>query len=210
LRARKLTLNLQEVVMALFESSPALTDQDTSGKRDLKTGVYIGLLAALLIASSVGVDREREAAASSNIAASEIWNFYFQKALRRTFLSISSDNLKLTLAAQPDMPAELRQKFEATIGEYKAEFNRLQNDPQGNEGLTQLSAKAKTSEQARDTALRRRYYFEYGRSLYQMSIVVAVTALISGSSVVLYLSGIPALLGFIMLFSGFLQLDWLP
>ena len=106
------------------------------------------------------------------------------------------------------MPAEVRQKFEAAIGDYHKQMSLLQSDPQ--EGITELIQRAKASEGSRDTALRRRYYFEYGRSLYQMSIVVAVTALISGSSVVLYLSGIPALLGFVMLLSGFFQPGWLP
>jgi hypothetical protein len=63
--------------MALFEFSPALTDD--SRARDLRTGVYIALLAALLIASSVGVDRAREAAARLNTQASDIWNFFFKK-----------------------------------------------------------------------------------------------------------------------------------
>jgi hypothetical protein len=123
---------------------------------------------------------------------------------------ISSENLKLTLAAQPAMPTEVRRQFQATIDEYSKTMARLRSEPETREGTEELSARARAIEHSREMELRHRYYFEYGRSLYQMSIVIAVGALISGSSLVLYLSGIPALFGFVMLISGFSQLDWLP
>jgi hypothetical protein len=198
-----------EVLMAISEFSPALTDQDTKS-RDLKTGIYIGLLAVLLIASAVGVDRARQAAANHATEASNLWAFFQQKSIRRVFLSMFTDNLKLTLAAQPDMPAQVRQQIEATIENYVVQSKRSRSEPETGEGMEELAERAKHAEHSRDLEFNRRTYFEYGRSLYQISIVVAVTALISGSSLILYLSGIPALLGFVMLLSGFFNLAWLP
>jgi hypothetical protein len=195
--------------MAVSKLDPALTGQDATS-RDLKTGIYIGLLAVLLIVSSVGVDRARQAAGNHATEASDLYSFYFQKTMRRTFFQMFSDNLKLTLAAQPDMPAEVHQKIESTIAGYLKESDRMKSDPQNQEGADELLERARHAEKMRDQEFNRRNYFEYGRSLYQISIVIAVTALISGSSLILYLSGIPALLGLVMVLSGFLHLTWLP
>jgi hypothetical protein len=193
--------------MANLEFSPALTDQD-SRARDLRTGVYIGLLAALLIASSVAVDNARRAAASHDVEATNLWAFFQAKSVRRTFVIMFADNLNLTLAAQPDMPAEVRKTFEATIERYAKERDRLRSEPETGEGTDEIAKRAKDSENSRNLELHRRTFFEYARSLYQISIVIAVTALISGSSLVLYLSGIPALLGLVMLLSGYFDLQW--
>jgi Domain of unknown function (DUF4337) len=184
--------------MAVSEVTSTLAQQDTR-RRDLRTGVYIGVLAALLIASAVAVNRARDSAEGYATNANNLWTFFMQKEMRRTFFSIFSDNLKLTLAAQPDMPADVRQKFEATIQDYQKTIARLRSEPETGEGSEQLAERAKHSEQSRITEIKRRTQFEYARSLYQMSIVIAVTALISGSSLVLYLSCIPALFGFLML-----------
>jgi hypothetical protein len=135
--------------MAVSEVTSTFVDQDTR-RRDLRTGVYIGVLAALLIASSVGVNRARDSAASYSTEASNLWTFFQQKTMRRTFFIMFSDNLKLTLAAQPDMPADVRQKFEATIRDYQKTIERYRSEPETGEGSEQLAERAKHSEEARN------------------------------------------------------------
>jgi hypothetical protein len=195
--------------MAVSDIGSTPKDQATR-RRDLIMAVYIGVLAALLIVSSVGVNRARDFAANLNIEVNNLWAFFQAKSMRRTIVQASSDNLELMLLAMPDMRDEVRQKFKAKIDAYAKTAAAYRSDPSTAEGGEQLAERAKGIEQARDKLNLRRSYFEYARSSYQMSIVVAAMALISGSSLVLYLSGIPALLGCLMLFGGFSQPTWLP
>jgi hypothetical protein len=107
------------------------------------------------------------------------------------------------LKASPTMPDEVKTLIETKIGEYKEQDKKLTNDPERKEGLDEFFAKGKALEAARDEALKRGPYFDYGQALLQIAIVLASVAIISGGNMLLLGSLLLGALGAGLTFGGF-------
>ena len=101
------------------------------------------------------------------------------------------------------MPEPAAKHIQAKIDEYRALDVKLTSDKQSNEGLDELFGKGKALEAARDVALQRDPYFDYGQALLQIAIVLASVAIISGGNLLLIASGFVGLLGTIATIGGF-------
>lgn len=175
----------------------------TVNRREKMIGVYIGLLAVVLAICGMGGGNAAKESTLRNIEASNTWGFFQAKNIRRAGIRLQADELTLMLEANPTMPETSRKSIQAKIDEYRALDKKLTSDPASNEGLDELFVKGKAVEVARDLALKRDPYFDYGQALLQIAIVLASVAIISGGNAILIGSVIVGLLGGIATIGGF-------
>lgn len=183
---------------------------EASHHRDRWIGVYIGVLAVILAVCTLGGGNAAKDATLKNIEASNTWNFFQAKNLRRHVLRTQVDELELVALANPALSPDARSAIEAKIATYKDEDRKLTSDPKSGEGLDELFQRGKALEVARDIALRKDPYFDYGQALLQIAIVLASVAIISGGTAVLIASTVMGLAGAAITLNGFLLLVAVP
>ena len=185
-------------------------EKETKEKRDRWISVYIGVVAVILAICAMGGGNATKDSTRYNIEATNGWNFFQAKNLRRNALLLSVDELELTLKANPQFNAEAKALYEDKIKTRKADIARLANDPVGKEGLDQLFERNKGLEKQRDESLRRDPYFDYGQAFLQIAIVIASVALISSGNLLLVFSALCAVLGALSTLNGFTMLFNVP
>jgi hypothetical protein len=178
-------------------------DAQNARRRDKLIGVFIGLLAVVLAVCSMGAGNAAQDATLTNIEASNTWSFFQAKNARRQALRLHADDFEITLATNPAMPADVKTAITEKIKAYREQDKKLTSDPQANEGLDELWAKAKALETSRDQALKRAPYFDYGQALLQIAIVLASIAIISGGNALLAGSAIVGVIGVVVTIGGF-------
>jgi hypothetical protein len=186
-----------------FDQLSSDADTNSTSHRDKLIGVYIGVLAVMLAICGMGGGNAAKESTLRNIEASNTWGFFQAKNIRRANIRLQTDELTLMLEANPAIPEEGRKHIQAKIEEYQALDKKLSSDPATNEGLDELFTKGKAVEAARDLALKRDPYFDYGQAMLQIAIVLASVAIISGGIAALIGSGIVGLLGCIATIGGF-------
>lgn len=172
-------------------------------RRDRWISIYIGIVAVILAICAMGGGNATKDSTRFNIEATNGWNFFQAKNLRRNALLLSVDELELSLKATPQLTPEARALYEDKIKSRKADIARLTNDPVGKEGMDQLFERNKAIEKQRDESLRRDPYFDYGQALLQIAIVIASVALVSNGTLLLAFSVICATLGALLTLNGF-------
>ena len=177
--------------------------QQNDRQRDRYIGVYIGILAVILAICSMGGGNATKDSTLRNIEASDTWSQFQAKNIRRNDVRLQVDMLGLMLESQPGMPAEAKVHIEAKIAAYREYEKKLTSEPDKKEGIEELSVKAKALESARDHAMKRDPYFDYGQALLQIAIVLASIAIVSGGSMLLSGSFILGALGTLATFGGF-------
>ncbi|MEQ1612440.1 MAG: DUF4337 domain-containing protein [Hyphomicrobiaceae bacterium] len=185
-------------------------EKENKASRDRLISVYIGIVAVILAICAMGGGNATKDSTRYNIEATNGWNFFQAKNLRRNALLLSVDELELTLKANPQLSAEARALYEEKIKARKADIARLSNDPATKEGLDQLFERNKGLEKQRDESLRRDPYFDYGQAFLQIAIVIASVALISSGSLLLVFSAVCAALGAFCTLNGFTMLFSVP
>jgi hypothetical protein len=178
--------------------------------RDKWIGVYIGVLAVLLALCGMGGGNASKDATRANIEATNTWNFFQAKNIRRDGIRRATEDLELQLLANPTMPAAAKAAFTKKIDEHKAYEKLLTSDPAKGEGLDEIFVKAKEVEKERDVALRKDPYFDWGQALIQIGIVLASVCLITGSVPLLGMSAFSGFLGVLAMLNGFTLLFKVP
>jgi hypothetical protein len=187
--------------MTMEDAVESLASDSAEAKKWV--GVYIGILAGLLAIGNVGGGNASKDAMRANIDASDSWAFYQSKHIRSQMLTISADQIELTLETSPDLPAATVKRLRATVDSYRDHASKLNTDPSGQEGMKELFARAKRLENDRDVALRRDPYFDWSQALLQIAIVLASVHLIVGTRWVFRLSALLALFGLALMLNGF-------
>lgn len=182
----------------------------TGQERDRWIGVYIGVLAVLLAICAMGGDNASKEATLRNIEASNIWAFFQAKNLRRQLIRTHIEDLEILLVTSPGLAEPVRTSIEGKIRDQKSYEAKLTSDPSTKEGLDELFKTGKSVEAARDAAMARDPYFDYGQALLQIAIVLASIAIISGGSTLLGFSLVLGVSGALMTFNGFTMLLNLP
>ena len=171
--------------------------------RDRWIGVYIGVLAVLLAICSMGGGNATKDANRLNIEASNTWNFFQAKNLRRNNVRLAVDTLELQMAAQPNLSDEARKAYVAKIQGYRDLDKELTSNTKTNEGLDELFVRAKALETERDQAFRRDPYFDWAQAALQIAVVLASVCLITPNLALLTMSGALSIFGLLMLLNGF-------
>ncbi len=134
--------------------------------------VLIAALAAVLALAEVAEKAAQNAYLTHHVTLSDDWAYYQAKNLRVTMQSAEANVLQsLTNAADPAVQARIRQA--------QAEVARLRDDPKGGEGMKQLSARAKLTQEERDHAFHHYHQYELVVGALQIAIVLASVSVIT-------------------------------
>jgi hypothetical protein len=180
---------------------------EAGGHQQGAAGRRIGLLiaalaAALAIAEAAGKGAQTEAL-DRNVAASDLWAFYQAKTVRQTTVRTAADAARLELAA-PDLPPDRKAAIQKQVDAWEQTAARYESDPQTGEGRKELAERAKEAETERDRSLAAYHLYEYGSSAFQLAIVLASAAVITGVVTLAYVAGALGLLGVAVSLVGWL------
>lgn len=176
--------------------------------RDRWLGVYIGVLALFLAICTMFGSNVTKEAQKLNIDASNNWNFFQAKNLRRQMLRLQTAQLQLDLEANPGWSDTAKAAYAKRIKDNQVLEKQLTSDPERGEGLDELFAKGKALETERDLAFKRDPYFDWSQTFLQIAIVLASVCLITGTVWLLYVSFGLGVVGLVLLVDGYTL--WVP
>ena len=143
---------------------------DTSNKR---IALLVAVLAASLAISEMGGKSSQTNALTSQVEASNLWNFFQAKTIRQTVLRTAADEAEATFKDNPqNIPAAMK----AQSDRWRQTAQRYETEPETGEGRKELMARAKAKEAHRDTSLAAYHMFEYASAAFQLAIVLAGAA----------------------------------
>jgi len=163
--------------------------------------LLIAVIALFLAFSETLGKSAQTGAISDNVEASNLWAFFQAKTIRMTAVGTAAEALEVDLAGATD-PAT-RERMQKRIDTWKATAARYNDEPSTGEGRKQLVEKAKAAEHKRDTAMARYHHYEVASAAFQIGIVLASAAIITGMMVLAWFAGGLALLGLVFTGIGF-------
>jgi hypothetical protein len=164
-----------------------------SASTNLRIGLMIAGLAALLALLEAGGKSAQTEAINANLTASDLWAFFQSKTARMTTLQTAAETAKLTLLG--DLPSETKSAIQKQIDAWNATAQRYDSEPQTGEGRKELTERAKEAEAERDHKLAAYHLFELGSAASQLAIVLASAAIITGLMFLAYLAGCFGIIG---------------
>lgn len=155
--------------------------------------LLISVIALFLAFSETLGKSAQTAALNHQIEASNLWNFFQAKNIRCTVTLVAAEMGKVDLATASD---EARKATVAKqVDEWTKTASRYRSEPDVREGTVELAQRAKDEEHKRDTMLAKYHHFEVASAAFQIAIVLASAAVITGMMVLTWLSGGLGLLG---------------
>jgi Domain of unknown function (DUF4337) len=151
------------------------------GRDNKKIALIISVLALFLAFSETLGKSAQTAALNAQIEASNLWNFFQAKNIRRTMTQVASDMAKLdaTIATQEQHKAALAKQIDA----WTKTAERYRSEPEAGggkgEGTKELSERALATEKVRDHELNKYHNFEFASAAFQIGIVLASAAVIT-------------------------------
>jgi len=152
--------------------------------RNRKIALLIAVLALFLAFSETLGKSAQTTGIELNIKASDTWNFFQAKTVRQTTLRTAAEAMAIEAENRPD------DAFKAGMGKqvelWNATVKRYDSDPKEKDGRKELRAQAEQYERDRDTAMARYHNYELGSAAYQIGIVLASAAVITGMIALVY------------------------
>jgi hypothetical protein len=161
----------------------------------------------LALSETLGKGAQTESI-SKNVEASNLWAFFQAKSIRRTVVQTAAEQGKLGLSTAGDDASKAAAQKQ--IDDWLKTAARYRSEPETGEGTEQLSERAKHAEEDRDLATAKYHHFELGSAAFQISIVLASAAIITGIIALAWISGILTLVGVAITAFGVLQPHLLP
>ena len=165
-----------------------------------KIALLISVLALFLAFSETLGKSAQTEGLSLNIKASDTWNFFQAKTIRQTTLRAAAEALSVQAAAASN--EEARAAFAKQIDAWQKTVARYESDPKERDGRKELREQAEKYEHERDTALARYHHYEFASAGYQIGIVLASAAVITGMIGLAYAAAGLGVLGLVFLAIG--------
>ncbi len=137
---------------------------------------------------------------TKNIQASDLWDFFQAKDIRRTTLSVAADQTGLLSAGVTDAAAKAA--IDKQIETWRQTAERYESDPKAGNGRKQIEEQAKEAEGERDLATAKYHHYELASAAFQVGIVLASAAVITGMLVLAWVAGALGALGFVLTMLG--------
>lgn len=164
--------------------------KDTSKDLNKKVALLISVLALCLAFSETMGKSAQTAALNSQIEASNLWNFFQAKNIRRTATIVAGEQTKLDLVGVTD-PAR-KAVIEKQIGEWSKTAARYRSEPEAaggkGEGTVELARRAIEEQHRRDEYLAKYHHYEFASAAFQIGIVLASATVITGMVVLSFMA----------------------
>ena len=155
-------------------------------KSNKRIALLIAVLALFLaIAETLGKVAQTEGL-NYNVEASNLWAFFQAKTIRQTAVRTAAEQLELTRPqiADPSIADAVAKRLDA----WGKTVARWESEPETQEGRRELAARAKQAEAKRDTALARYHHYEVSSAAFQIAIVLASAAVITGAMLLAFIA----------------------
>jgi len=150
------------------------------GGHNKQIALIISVLALFLAFSETFGKSAQTAALNFQIEASNLWNFFQAKNIRRTATIVATEFAKIE-AVGSDGPRKA--SLDKQIDEWTKTAARYQSEPEAGggkgEGTRELSRRALEMEKARDVQLNKYHNFEFASAAFQIGIVLCSAAVIT-------------------------------
>jgi len=155
-----------------------------------RVALLIAVLALFLAFSETLGKSAQTNALNFQIEASNLWNFFQAKNIRRTLTLVAAESAKVDLTTTTD---EARKAALAKqIDDWGKTAARYRSEPEAGggkgEGTLELSRRAIEEQKLRDTALARYHHYELASAAFQIGIVLASSTVITGIVLLSYLA----------------------
>ena len=174
------------------------------GGDNKKIALIISVLALFLAFSETFGKSAQTAALNAQIEASNLWNFFQAKNIRRTMTIVATEMAKIdTVAANTDQHKAALAK---QIDDWTKTAARYRSEPEAGggkgEGTVELAKRAQEMEKARDLQLNKYHNFEFASAAFQIGIVLASAAVITSMIVLAYAAMGVGLIGIVLTGTG--------
>jgi hypothetical protein len=154
-------------------------DTSTINKR---VALLIAVIALFLAFSETLGKSAQTAALNHQIEASNLWNFFQAKNIRRTATIVAAEQTKLDLIAATN--DQQKAAIAKQVDDWTKTAARYRSEPEAaggkGEGTVELSRRAIEEQHLRDTALARYHHYEVASAAFQIGIVLASATVITG------------------------------
>ena len=155
-----------------------------------RVALLIAVLALFLAFSETLGKSAQTNALNFQIEASNLWNFFQAKNIRRTLTLVAAESAKVDLTTTTD---EARKAALAKqIDDWGKTAARYRSEPEAGggkgEGTLELARRAIEEQKLRDTALARYHHYEIASAAFQIGIVLASSTVITGIVLLSYLA----------------------
>ena len=165
-----------------------------------RIALVIAILALLLsFSETLGKGAQTEATAR-NIQASDLWAFYQAKDIRRTVVTAMADQTVLFQAGATDPAAKAA--MDKQIETWRQAAEHYESDPKAGNGRKELEEKAKDAEAERDLSLAKYHHYELASAAFQIGIVLASAAVITGMVMLAWFGGALGIVGAVIMALG--------
>jgi hypothetical protein len=138
---------------------------------------------ALFLAFSETLGKSAQTSALNHqIEASNLWNFFQAKNIRRTATIVATEQTKLELIGVTN--EQQKAAITKQVDDWTKTAARYRSEPEAaggkGEGTVELSRRAIEEQHLRDTALARYHHYEVASAAFQIGIVLASSTVITG------------------------------
>jgi hypothetical protein len=155
--------------------------------------LMIAIMALFLAFSETLGKSANTEAITLNIKASDTWNFFQAKTIRRTVVQAMADEMKVEAQGARDNVVKVAMTKQ--IDDWQKTAARYRSEPETQEGTEELMKRAQAAEHERDTALARYHNYEIASAAFQIGIVLCSAAVITGMFLLAWVAGGVAILG---------------
>jgi len=165
-----------------------------------KIALLIAVLALFLsFSETLGKSAQTEAV-DANVRASDLWAFYQAKDIRKTIVSAAADQTALLAAGATD-PAT-KTAMGKQIDAWRSAAAHYESDPKARNGRKELEVRAKRQEEERDLDMAKYHHYELASAAFQVGIVLASAAVITGMIALAWFAGALGVAGLALLALG--------
>jgi hypothetical protein len=173
-----------------------------------RIALLIAVLALFLsFSETLGKSAQTEAI-GANVESSDLWAFFQAKSIRFTQLNTAAEEMLVAAEAASDPAAKA--SMQKQIDAWKKTAARYDSEPSTGEGRKELAERAKEAEAKRDLALAKYHHYELASAAFQVGIVLASAAVITGMVALAWLGGALGVLGLALTLFGFFAPHALP
>jgi hypothetical protein len=184
----------------IHEAIEKAEEGEHGGGFNKRIALVIAILALFLsFSETLGKGAQTEAV-TKNIEASDLWAFFQAKSVRMTTVNTAAQEMSVTAdaASDPATKAAMQKQIDA----WKATAARYDSEPSTGEGRKELTERAKAAEEERDLAMAKYHHYELASAAFQVGIVLASAAVITGMVALAWCAGGLGVLGAVLAVLG--------
>ena len=135
---------------------------------------------------------------TKNIEASDLWGFFQAKNIRMTQITTAAEEMTVAAAGATDPAA--KDAMQKQIDAWKKNVERIDTEPKT--GRKDIEEQAKHAEEERDLSTAKYHHYELSSAAFQVGIVLASAAVITGMAGLAWLAGLLGVVGLGLLALG--------